>query len=190
MELESTNMEQSDDDLTDSSDREDSGTRETRPHWPSDPSEIKCRCHAFIAHEQETLAEILHELNSEIETNSENSIAEIIERLKRCFKCVDDIIEYANQFLNQALIVEMRTFTGFYYEMHEDASQSIRQTLTIVSKLRERSLFLLIPLVKDLAIDLGDVRILVSRTTLEQVKETLEGYNIRRTHICRKIENF
>ncbi len=187
MELESTNMEQSDDDLADSSDREDSDARETRSHWPNDPSEIKCRCHAFIAHEQETLAEKLSELNSEMETSSENII---VEKLKRCFKCVDDTIEYANQFLNQALLVEMKNFTGFYYEMHEDASQSIRQALTIVSKLRERNLFLLVPLVKDLVIDLDDIRILVSRTTLEQVKETLEGYNIRRTHIRRRIENF
>jgi hypothetical protein len=156
-------------------------------HWPSDPSEIKCRCHAYIAHEQETLAKLLSELGSEIDTSPENII---VEKLKRCFKCIDDMMEYASQFLSQALFVEMRTFTGFYYEMNEDASQSIRQTLTIISKLREKKLFLLVPQVKDLVIDLDDVKTLVSRRTLEQVRETLERYYTRRAYTCRKIENF
>ncbi len=180
-------MEQSDDDLTDSSDIEDSNMGISETHWPSDPSEIKCRCHAYIAHEQEILAELLSELDSEVETSSENII---VEKLKRCFKCIDDMIEYASQFLSQALFVEMRTFTGFYYEMNEDASQSIRQTLTIISKLREKKLFLLVPLVKDLVIDLDDIKTLVSRKTLEQVRETLESYYTRRAHTRRKIENF
>jgi hypothetical protein len=187
MELELTRMEQSDDDLTDSSDIEDSNMGISETHWPSDPSEIKCRCHAYIAHEQEILAELLSELDSEVETSSENII---VEKLKRCFKCIDDMIEYASQFLSQALFVEMRTFTGFYYEMNEDASQSIRQTLTIISKLREKKLFLLVPLVKDLVIDLDDIKTLVSRKTLEQVRETLESYYTRRAHTRRKIENF
>ena len=187
MELELTRMEQSDDELTDSSDREDSNMGISETHWPSDPSEIKCRCHAYIAHEQETLAELLSEIDSEIETSPENII---VEKLKRCFKCINDMIEYASQFLSQALFVEMRTFTGFYYEMNEDASQSIRQTLTIISKLREKKLFLLVPLVKDLVIDLDDVKTLVSRKTLEQVRETLERYYTKRAHTCRKIENF
>jgi hypothetical protein len=119
MELELTRMEQSDDDLTDSSDREDSNMGISETHWPSDPSEIKSRCHAYIAHEQETLAELLSELDSEVETSPENII---VEKLKRSFKYVDNMIEYASQFLSQALFVEMRTFTGFYYEMHEDVS--------------------------------------------------------------------
>jgi hypothetical protein len=185
MELESANMEQSDDDLTDSSDREDSDARKTRSHWPNDPSEIKCRCYAYIAHEQEILAEKLYELDLEVETSPENVI---VEKLKRCFNCVDDIFEYANQFFNQALLVEMRNFTGFYFEMHEDASQSIRQALTIVSKLRRGNLFFLVPLVKDLVTELIDIKVLVSRTNLEQVKETLESYNSRWMRTLREIE--
>jgi hypothetical protein len=188
MELELTRMEQSDDDLTDSSDREDSDTRESEPHWPSDPSEIKCRCHALIAHEQETLAELLHELETEVESNSENSPVEIVEKLKRCFKCIDEMMEYATQFLRQALRVEMRNFTGFYYGMHEDASQSIRQALTIVSKLRRGNLFFLVPSAKGLVVELDEIRVLVSRKTLEQVEETLEGYDIKRTYTLREIE--
>jgi hypothetical protein len=155
-------MEQSDDDLIDSSDREDSNIRISESHWPSDPSEIKCRCHAYIAHEQETLAELLSELGSEIETSPENII---VEKLKRCFKCTDDMIEYATQFLKQARLIEMRDFTGFYYEMEDDAKQTIRQALTIMSTLRRGNLSFLAPSVKGLVVELDEIRILVSRRT-------------------------
>jgi len=185
MELELTRMEQSEDDLTDSSDREDSNIGISETHWPSDPSEIKCRCHAYIAHEQETLAELLSELDSEIETSPNNII---VEKLKRCFRCIDDMIEYATQFLKQARLIEMRDFTGFYYEMEDDAKQAIRQALTIMSTLRRGNLSFLAPSVKGLVIELDEIRVLVSRRTLEQVEETLEGYSIRRTYILREIE--
>jgi len=185
MELESTRMEQSEDDLTDSSDREDSNMGISETRWPSDPSEVKCRCHAYIAHEQETLAEKLQELNSEIETSSPNII---VERIKKCFKCIDEIIEYATQFVKQARLIEMRDFTGFYYEMENDAKQAIRQALTIVSTLRRGNLFHLAPSVKEMVIELDDTRILVSRKTLEQVEETLEEYGTRRAHTLRRIE--
>jgi len=185
MELELTRMEQSEDDLTDSSDREDSNTGISEIRWPSDPSEVKCRCHAYIAHEQETLAGKLQELNSEIETSSPNII---VERIKKCFKCIDGIIEYATQFVKQAHLIEMRDFTGFYYEIEKDAKQTIRQALIILSTLRRRNLFSLAPPVKELVIELDDIRILVSRKTLEQVEKTLEEYGIRRAHTLRRIE--
>jgi hypothetical protein len=185
MELELIRMEQSDDDLTDSSDGEDSNIGISETHWPSDPSEIKCRCHAYIAHEQETLAELLSELDSEIETSPNNII---VEKLKRCFRCIDDMIEYATQFLKQARLIEMRDFTGFYYEMEDDAKQAIRQALTIMSTLRRGNLSFLAPSVKGLVIELDEIRVLVSRRTLEQVEETLEGYGTRRTYILREIE--
>ncbi len=123
MELELSRMEQSDDDLTDSSDREDSNMGISETHWPRDPSEVKCRLHAYIAHEQEILTELLNELESEIQTSPENII---IERIKRCFRCIDDMIEYATQFMKQARLIEMRDFTGFYYDMENDAKQAIR----------------------------------------------------------------
>jgi hypothetical protein len=178
-------MEQSEDDLTDSSDREDSNMGMSETHWPSDPSEVKCRIHAYIAHEQEILTEVLGELESEIQTSPENIT---VERIKRCFRCIDEIIEYATQFLKQARLIEMRNFTGFYYETVNNAKQAIRQALTVVSTLRRGNLFHLAPSVKGLVIELDDIRILVSRKTLEQVEETLEEYGTRRTHTLREIE--
>ena len=185
MELESTRMEQSEDDLTDFSDREDSNMGISETHWPSDPSEVKCRLHAYISHEQEILAELLSELESEVQTSSENNM---VERIKKCFRCIDDIIEYATQFLKQAHLIEMRNFTGFYYEMENDAKQANRQALTILSILRRGNLSHLASSVKELVIELDDVRILASRKTLEQVEKTLEEHGTRRTRILRQIE--
>jgi hypothetical protein len=185
MELELIRMEQSDDDLTDPSDSEDSNMGISETHWPSDPSEIKCRFHAYIAHEQEHLIELLNELESEVQTNSENIL---VERIKRCFRCIDDIIEYATQFLKQARLIEMRDFTGFYYEIENDAKQANRQALTLLSALRRGNLSHLASSVKELVIELDDVRILASRKTLEQVEKTLEEHGTRRTRILRQIE--
>jgi hypothetical protein len=185
MELELIRMEQSDDDLTDPSDSEDSDMGISETHWPSDPSEIKCRLHAYIAPEQENLAELLSELESEVQTSSENTI---VERIKECFRCVDKVIEYTTQFLKQARLIEMRDFTGFYYEMENDAKQANRQALTILSIIRRGNLSYLASSVKGLVKELDDIRILVSRKTLEQVEETLEEYGTRRTHTLREIE--
>ena len=185
MELESTRMEQSEDDLTDPSDSEDSNMGISETHWPSEPSEVKYRLHAYISHEQEILAELLNELESEVQTSSENNI---VERIKKCFRCIDDIIEYATQFLKQARLIEMRNFTGFYYEIEYDAKQANRQALTILSILRRGNLSRLASSVKELVIELDDIRILVSRKTLEQVEETLLEYGTRRTYTLRQIE--
>ena len=133
MELELTRMEQSEDDLTDPSDSENSNMGISETHWPSDPSEVKYRLHAYIAHEQEILAELLSELESEVQTSSENNI---VERIKKCFRCIDDIIEYATQFLKQACLIEMRNFTGFYYEMEKDAKPVSYTHLTLPTILR------------------------------------------------------
>ena len=82
----------------------------------------------------------------------------------------------------------MRNFTGLYYEMENDAKQANRQALTILSILRRGNLSRLASSVKELVIELDDIRILVSRKTLEQIEETLEEYGIRRTHTLRQIE--
>jgi len=185
MELELTRMEQSEDDLTDPSDSEDSNMGISETHWPSDPSEIKCRIHAYIAHEQEHLIELLNELESEVRISSENIL---VERIKRCFRCIDDITEYTTQFLKQARLTEMRDFTGFYHEIENDAKQAIRQALTVLSTLRRGNLPHLASPVKELVKELDDIRILVSRKTLEQVEETLQEYGTRRTHTLRRIE--
>jgi hypothetical protein len=82
----------------------------------------------------------------------------------------------------------MRDFTGFYYEIENDAKQAIRQALTVLSTLRRGNLSRLASSVKELVKELDDIRILVSKKTLEQVEETLQEYGTRRTYTLRQIE--
>jgi hypothetical protein len=165
---------------------EDSDASEIDSHWSDDSSEVKSRYHDFISHELEILDRILSEMVSEIENSPENTI---LSKLRTCFEGIDDIMIYANQFLNQAQAVKMKHFIGFS-SLHEDVRLSMTKTLTTINKLRERNLFQLVPLVKDLTLDLNEIKVFVSRTTLGQVKDVLERYRFKRSYIRRKIESF
>ena len=165
---------------------EDSDASEIDSHWSDDSSEVKNRYYDFILHELEILDRILSEMISDIENSPENTI---LSELRRGFECIDDIMLYANQFLNQAQAIEMKHFIGFN-SLHEDVRLSMTKTLTIINKVRKRNLFQLAPLVKDLTLDLNEIKILVSRTTLGQVNDILERYRFKRSYIRRKIENF
>ena len=155
-------------------------------HRSDDSNEVKHRFHDFMSSEIESLDQILAEMISAVENTSENTI---ISQLERCFECIDNMMVYANQFINQAQSVNMKYFVRFY-SLYDRIRHSIMRTLTIINNLRKRNLFQMIPLVKDLTLDLDEIKVLVSRTTLEQVEEVLEGYRIKRSYIRRKVENF
>jgi len=199
--VELIDLEESDDDPIDlimkSLDSEDSdsydedydygeGTSRGIPMF-TEASEIISRAHSFIAHEQETLDEKLDEIISGFENSTED---DILRYLRKCFKIIDDSIRWANQFLDQAIEKQIDSFHGFYYEMHDDAELAITKTLTIISKLKEKNLFSLVPVVEDLTSEIDQIKTLVSHTTLEQVEETLKNYANRRSLNCRGIENF
>ena len=160
--------------------------KETDSHWSKEPSEFESRCHNSISHELEILDRILSEIISNIENSPENTI---LSRLKECFGCIDDIMIHASQFINQAQAVEIKHFIGFN-SLQEGVRFSMTKTLTITRKLRERNLLQLVPLVKDLTLDLNEIKILVSRTTLRQIDNFLERYRFKRSHIPRKIKDF
>ena len=155
-------------------------------HRSDDSNEVRCRFHDFMSHEIEILDQILVEMISVVENISENTI---ISQLKRCFEYIDNMMIYVNQFINQAQSVKMKHFIRFY-SLYDGIRHSMMRTLTIINNLRKRNLFQMVPLVKDLILDLDEIKVLVSRTTLEQVEEVLEGYRIKRSYIRRKIENF
>ena len=165
---------------------EDLDASEIDSHRSDDSNEVKHRFHDFMSYEIESLDQILVEMISAVENTSENTI---ISQLERCFECIDNMMTYANQFINQAQSVNMKYFVRFY-SLYDRIRHSIMRTLTIINNLRKRNLFQMIPLVKDLTLDLDEIKVLVSRTTLEQVEEVLEGYKIKRSYIRRKIENF
>ena len=165
---------------------EDLDASEVNSHRSDDSNEVKHRFHDFMSSEIESLDQILVEMISAAENTSENTI---ISQLERCFECIDNMMICANQFTNQAQSVKMKHFIRFY-SLYDGIRHSMMRTLTIINNLRKRNLFQMVSLVKDLTLDLDEIKVLVSRTTLEQVKEVLEGYRIKRSYIRRKIENF
>ena len=198
--IELINLEESDEDpfdlamkcLDESSDSEDydedygEGTSRGIPMF-TEASEIISRAHSFIAHEQETLDEKLDEIIYEFEGSTEYDMSQY---LRKCFDIIDDSITWANQFLDQAIEKQVDSFTGFYYEMHDDAEIAITKTLTIISLLEEKNFFSLIPVVEDLTSEIDQIKVIVSNSTLEQVEETLKNYASKRSLNRRKIEDF
>jgi len=96
---------------------------------------------------------------------------------------------HASQFINQTQAVERKHPIEFN-SLQEGIRINMTKTLTITSKLRERNLLQLLPLAKDLTLDLSEIKILISRTTLRQVENFLERYKFKKSYILRKIENF
>ena len=165
---------------------ENSGINEIDSHWSEETSESENKCHNSISHELEILDRILSEMISNIGNSSENTI---LLKLRECLGCINDIMIHASQFINQTQAVE-RTHSIGFNSLQECVRINMTKTLTVTSKLRERNLLQLLPLVKDLTLDLNEIKILVSRTTLKQIENFLEKYRFKKSYIRRKIENF
>jgi len=165
---------------------ENSEVNEIDPHWSKEPSESENRCHNSISHELEILDRILSEMISNIGNSSENTI---LLKLRECLGCINDIMIHASQFINQTQAVE-RTHSIGFNSLQEGVRINMTKTLTVTSKLRERNLLQLLPLVKDLTLDLSEIKILVSRTTLRQIENFLERYRFKKSYIRRKVESF
>jgi hypothetical protein len=123
---------------------------------------------------------------SNLENSSEDTI---LLKLRECLGCINDIIIHASQFINQTQIVE-RTHPIGLNSLQESVRTNMTKTLTVTSKVRERNLLQLLPLVKGLTLDLSEIKILVSRTTLRQLENFLERYRFKKSYIRRKIESF
>ena len=162
---------------------ENSGINEIDSHWSKETSESEGRCHNSISHELEILDRLLSEMISNIGNSSENTI---LLKLRECLGCISNIIKHASQFINQTQAVE-RTHSIGFNSLQGGIRINMTKTLTVTSKLRERNLLQLLPLVKDLTLDLSEIKILVSRTTLRQMENFLERYRFKKSYIRRKI---
>jgi N-methylhydantoinase B/oxoprolinase/acetone carboxylase alpha subunit len=138
-----------------------------------DPWEIINEGGDLISYKQEKLSKLLDDIISKVNPESRKE-ENILENIQKAFQANDDIISAVDQFVEEAILSEVKTFIGFIEELQEDAKASALKTLTIITKLRENSLFLLIPLVENLTTEIERVEILVSKTSLEQMKEILE----------------
>jgi hypothetical protein len=127
--------------------------------------------------ELETLDEQLDLIATHIDT--ENDTENILQDIRKGFSIIDDIILYATTFINEANKAKVEKFKGFYRDILNFAKTNISKTLTIIRKLRARSLLSLVPLTKDLLIEQDHIKKLVHGNNLEQIKELLKEY--RRT---------
>jgi hypothetical protein len=125
----------------------------------------------------ETLDEQLDLVATHIDT--ENDTENILQEIRKGFSIIDDIILYATTFINEANKAKVEKFKGFYRDILNFAKTNISKTLTIIRKLRARSLLSLVPLTKDLLIEQDHIKKLVHGNNLEQIKELLKEY--RRT---------
>ena len=162
---------------------ENSGINEINSHWSEETSESESKCHNSISRELEILDRILSEMISNIGDSPENTI---LLKLRECLGCINNIMIHASQFINQTQAVE-RTHSIGFNSLQECVRINMAKTLTVTSKLRERNLLQLLPLVKDLTLDLSEIKILVSRTILRQIENFLERYRFKKSYIRRKI---
>jgi hypothetical protein len=144
---------------------------------PEDDWDIISRGSDFIMHGLETLDEQLDLVATHIDT--ENDTENILQDIRKGFSIIDDIILYATTFINEANKAKVEKFKGFYRDILNFAKTNISKTLTIIRKLRARSLLSLVPLTKDLLIEQDHIKKLVHGNNLEQIKELLKEY--RRT---------
>jgi len=144
---------------------------------PEDDWDIISRGSDFIMLELETLDEQLDLIATHIDT--ENDTENILQDIRKGFSIIDNIILYATTFINEANKAKVEKFKGFYRDILDFAKTNISKTLTIIRKLRARSLLSLVPLTKDLLIEQDHIKKLVHGNNLEQIKELLKEY--RRT---------
>jgi len=144
---------------------------------PEDDWDIISRGSDFIMLGLETLDEQLDLIATHIDT--ENDTENILQDIRKGFSIIDDIILYATTFINEANKAKVEKFKGFYRDILNFAKTNISKTLTIIRKLRARSLLSLVPLTKDLLIEQDHIKKLVHGENLEQIKELLKEY--RRT---------
>ena len=144
---------------------------------PEDDWDIISRGGDFIMLELETLDEQLDLIATHIDT--ENDTENILQDIRKGFSIIDNIILYATTFINEANKAKVEKFKGFYRDILDFAKTNISKTLTIIRKLRARSLLSLVPLTKDLLIEQDHIKKLVHGNNLEQIKELLKEY--RRT---------
>ena len=106
--------------------------------------------------------------------DTENDTENILQDIRKGFSIIDDIILYATTFINEANKAKVEKFKGFYRDILDFAKTNISKTLTIIRKLRARSLLSLVPLTKDLLIEQDHIKKLVHGNNLEQIKELLK----------------
>jgi hypothetical protein len=126
----------------------------------------------LISYEQEQLDKILDSIILEIKPTFKPE--EIVERIQKAVKITEDIISTIERFIEDAILAEEGLFAGFHEDLQKDAEKSVVKTLDIAVKFRENNSLSLVPIIRDLTTRIEWIEFILSRTSIEQMKNALE----------------
>jgi len=128
----------------------------------------------LISYEQEKLDKLLDSIIIEIKPTSELG-KEIKERIQEAVEITEDIISTIDRFIEDATLAENNIFIGFHEDHQKDAKSSAMKTLDIAVKLRENNFLSLVPVIRNLTTRIEWIELILSKTSIEQMKNTLEN---------------
>ena len=141
---------------------------------PNSFSEIIHEDGDLISYEQEKLDKLLDSIIIEIKPTSEPG-KEIKEKIQKAVEITEDIISTINRFVEDATLAEDNIFIGLHEDLQKDAKSNAMKTLDIAAKLRENNFLSLVPLIRNLTTRIEWIELILSKTSIEQMKNTLEN---------------
>ena len=128
----------------------------------------------LISYEQEKLDKLLDSIIIEIKPTPELE-KETKEKIQKAVEITEDIISTIDRFIEDATLAEDNNFIGFHEDLQKDAKSSAMKTLDMADKLRENNLLSLVPVIRNLTTKIEWIELILSKTSIEQMKNTLEN---------------
>ena len=128
----------------------------------------------LISYEQEKLDKLLDSIIIEIKPTPELE-KETKEKIQKAVEITEDIISTIDRFVEDATLAEDNIFIGFHEDLQKDAKSSAMKTLDIAAKLRENNFLSLVPVIRDLTTRIEWTELILSETSIERMKNTLEN---------------
>ena len=131
----------------------------------------------LISYEQEKLDKLLDSIIIGIKPTPELE-KETEEKIQKAVEITEDIISTIDRFIEDATLAENSIFIGFHEDHQKDAKSSAMKTLDMAEKLRENNFLSLIPVIRNLTTRIEWIELILSKTSIEQMKNTLENRKI------------
>jgi len=128
----------------------------------------------LISYEQEKLDKLLDSIIIEIKPTPELE-KETKEKIQKAVEITEDIISTIDRFVEDATLAEDNIFIGFHEDLQKNAKSSAVKTLDMAEKLRENNFLSLIPVIRNLTTRIEWIELILSKTSIEQMKNTLEN---------------
>ena len=128
----------------------------------------------LISYEQEKLDKLLDSISIKIKPTPELE-KETKEKIQKAVEITEDIISTMDRFVEDATLAEDNIFIGFHEDLQKDAKSSALKTLDMAEKLRENKFLSLVPVIRDLTTRIEWIELILSKTSIEEMKNTLEN---------------